>query len=211
MKALIFTNGRYGDPDFYRDYLKKIKPSLIICADGGANFAKIIGVSPDVILGDMDSISDETLRYYKDVDIQRYPVCKDETDTQLAVNLAVSKGAKEIVIFGALGTRLDHSLGNIYLLTGLLEAGIQGEIVDENNQIFLVRGNETLALEIGAVVSLLPLGGPVEGINIKGFKYPIVNGKMTMDCPYGISNVTVLEKQSISIEKGTLLVDITRD
>lgn len=211
MNALIFTNGHYGDHAFYKEYLKKIKVPYIICADGGANFAKKLGVIPDVILGDMDSINEETLRYYHDVEIRRYPVCKDETDTELAINLAIEMGVAEVTIFGALGTRFDHSLGNIYLLTRFLEFEIRGKIIDEKNCIFLIRGKEDLKLPVGTVLSLLPLGEVSDGINIQGFKFPIVNGKMTLGNPYGISNVVILEKQTISVEKGILLVDISRD
>ena len=211
MTVIIFANGSYGDPGFYKEYLKKFHTPYIICADGGANFTKKIGLIPNVILGDLDSISEETLRCYQDVEIRRYPVCKDETDTQLAFNHAIEIGATEVIVFGALGTRLDHSLGNIYLLTRFLEVGIQGIIVDEKNDIFLIQDKKTLNLPIGTVISLLPLGGNVEGLNIQGFKYPILNGKMTLENPYGISNVTARERQTISLEKGILLVDIPKD
>ncbi|MBK5243617.1 MAG: thiamine diphosphokinase [Eubacteriaceae bacterium] len=211
MKAFIFTNGSYEDPGFYKEYLKKFNTPYIICADGGANFTQKIGLIPNIILGDMDSISKETLKYYENVELRRFPVCKDETDTQLAINHALEIGATEIVVFGALGTRLDHSLGNIYLLTRLLKPRIQGMIVDEKNSIFLVQDKKNLDLPIGTIVSLLPLGGDVEGLNIQGFKYPIANGKMTLANPYGISNVVVTEHQTISLEKGILLVDIPKD
>ncbi|KNZ41183.1 thiamine diphosphokinase [Acetobacterium bakii] len=211
MKVLIFTNGRYGDPDFYKDYLKTVPEPYIICVDGGANFTKKIGLFPNVILGDMDSISQETLKFYERVEMKRYPACKDETDTELAISHAIEMDPEEVILFGALGTRIDHSLGNIYLLTRLLEAGITGKIIDEKNCIFLMCGDMNLELPIGTVISLLPLGGDNEGINIQGFKYPIVNGRMTMKNTYGISNVVALEKQRISVEKGILLVDLPKD
>lgn len=211
MKAFIFTNGSYKEPDFYKAYLKEIKAPYIICADGGANFVKKIGLIPNIILGDMDSINEETLRAYEDVEIRRYPVVKDETDTQLAIDHAIEIGANEIVIFGALGTRLDHSLGNIYLLTRFLKPGIEGMIVDEKNVLFLIQNEKKLNLPRGTIVSLLPLGGDVEGLNIQGFKYPIINGKMTLENPYGISNVVVREHQTIALEKGILLVDLSKD
>ncbi|MGV8904982.1 MAG: thiamine diphosphokinase [Acetobacterium sp.] len=211
MTVVIFTNGFYGEPDFYKEYLKKFKAPYIICADGGANFTRKIGLMPNMILGDMDSISDETLSYYKDTEIRRYPVCKDETDTALAISHAIEIGATEVIIFGALGTRMDHSLGNIYLLTRFLKPGIQGMIVNEKNVIFLVENKKTLNLPIGTVISLLPLGGEVEGLNIEGFKYPIANGKMTLENPYGISNVVIGKQQMISLKKGILLVDIPKD
>jgi len=211
MIVVIFTNGSYGNLGFYKEYLKRFKAPYIICADGAANFTRKIGLMPNIILGDMDSISDGTLSYYKDLEIRRYPVCKDETDTELAINHAIEIGATEVIVFGALGTRMDHSLGNIYLLTRFLKPGIQGMIVDEKNSVFLIQDKKNLNLSMGTVISLLPLGGDVEGLNIQGFKYPITNGKMTLEHPYGISNVVIGKQQTISLKKGILLVDIPKD
>lgn len=214
MNVIIFTNGEYESLEFYRDFLKKINKPYIICADGGANFAKKINIVPDIILGDMDSISKETTAFYqtiKNVKFQGHPSKKDETDTQLAIEHAIEIGATEVIILGALGSRLDHSLGNIYLLTRFLEVDISGQIINENNTIRLINKNESFEFPVGTVVSLLPIGGDVEEINISGFEYPIVNGRMTMKNPYGISNVTNHEKQEIAFKKGMLLVIIPKD
>jgi|LGOV01.1.fsa_nt_gb thiamine pyrophosphokinase len=211
MKCVIFANGEYKNPDFYIKTLEAMNDPYIICVDGGGNFTKEIGVTPDVILGDMDSISLETLKYYTDVEVRRYPVMKDKTDTKIAVELAIELGAKEVIIFGGLGFRMDHSLVNIYLLTLLLEAGIHGKIIDEKNCIFLMRGTRELNIPKGKTVSILPIGETVTGINITGFDYPIVNGEMTINNPYGVSNKTNSDIQTISNKKGILLVDISFD
>ncbi|MBC3887628.1 thiamine diphosphokinase [Acetobacterium paludosum] len=211
MNVIIFTNGDYTSLEFYEAYIKKINQPYIICADGGANFAKKLNIMPDIILGDMDSISRETTAFYRNVKYERYPVRKDKTDTELAINHAIKMGASEVTILGALGSRLDHSLGNIFLLTCFLDVGIKGKIVNEKNIIFLIKENETFEFPIGTVVSLLPIGGDVEEINISGFEYPIVNGRMTMNKPYGISNVVIHQEQKIAFEKGLLLVIISED
>ena len=211
MKVIIFSNGEYRSLAFYDDYLKKFDQPYIICADGGANVAKELNIVPDIILGDMDSITEETTEFYRNVKCERHPVRKDETDTELAIAHAIALGASEVTILGALGSRLDHSLGNIFLLTRFLEAGIKGKIVNEKNLILLINENETFEFSIGTVISLLPIGGDVEEINISGFEYPIVNGRMTMKNPYGISNVVTQQEQKISFAKGMLLVIISED
>ncbi|MBI4856882.1 MAG: thiamine diphosphokinase [Acetobacterium woodii] len=211
MKAVIFTNGEYQNKVFYEDYLVKIKPDYIICADGGANYAKELNVRPDIILGDMDSITEETKAFYQGREFLYFPPKKDETDTELAIAHAIAIGAKEVTILGGLGSRMDHSLGNIYLLKRFFDADIKAEIVNENNIIRLIGRTAEFQLPIGTVVSLLPIGGDVEGLTITGFEYPIDEGRMTMNNPYGISNVTNLENQKIAFKQGMLLVIIPKD
>lgn len=211
MKVIIFTNGEYKHRNFYEDYIKKIKPDFIICADGGANYAKEINVRPDIILGDMDSISEETKVFYQGVEFLFFPTKKDETDTELAIDYAIKSGAREVTILGGLGSRMDHSLGNIYLLKRFFDAGVKAEIVDENNIIQLIGKKEEFQFPVGTVVSLLPIGGDVEGLTISGFEYPVTDGQMTINNPYGISNVTNLANQTIEFKMGLLLVIIPKD
>lgn len=211
MNVVIFTNGEYKNKAFYEEYLVKIKPDYIICADGGANYAKELNVRPDIILGDMDSIFEETKAFYQGRDFLYFPIKKDQTDTELAIEHAITIGANEVTIFGGLGSRMDHSLGNIYLLKHFFDADIKAEIVDENNIIRLIGRTEDLELPIGTIVSLLPIGGDVEKLTISGFEYPITEGRMTMNNPYGISNVTNLAKQKIDFKQGMLLVIIPKD
>lgn len=211
MKAIIFTNGEYKNMSFYEDYLKKNKPDYVICADGGANYAKKLNIRPDIILGDMDSISEETKVFYNGVKSLRFPPQKDETDTELAIEHAIAIRAKEVTILGGLGSRMDHSLGNIYLLKRLFDAGIKAEMVNENNVIQLIGRTEEFHLPDGTIVSLLPIGGDVEELTITGFEYPISEGRMTMSNPYGISNVTNQANQKIDFKQGMLLVIIPKD
>ena len=211
MKVIIFTNGEYKNKNFYEMYIKKMKPDYIICADGGANYAQKLNVRPDIILGDMDSITEETKAFYRGSEFLCFPSRKDETDTELAIDYAIAKGAKEVILLGGLGSRIDHSLGNIYLLKRFFDAGIKAEIVNENNNIQLIGKKEEFQLPIGTVVSLLPIGGDVEGLTISGFEYPVTEGRMTMNSPYGISNVTNQGDQKIDLRKGLLLVIIPKD
>lgn len=211
MKVIIFTNGEYKNKTFYQNYLKEVGADYLICADGGANYARELNLKPDIIIGDMDSITTETSTFFKDLKFESYPSKKDETDTELAISHAIKMRPDSVTILGGLGSRMDHSLANIYLLKRFMDVGITTEMVNENNRIRLIGKPTTLFLPIGTVVSILPIGGDVEGLTIRGFEYPITEGQMTIDKPYGISNVTNKDIQRIDFKKGILLIVIPKD
>ncbi|MEG0309449.1 MAG: thiamine diphosphokinase [Eubacterium sp.] len=214
MKGIIFTNGSYLEVRFYLSYLQKYPEAMIICADGGTNFAKKAGIKPDLIIGDMDSVSQKILTQYtkEGVTILKASTHKNETDTELAVEYCIKKGFEEVVLFGALGDRLDHSFGNLYLLNRLLKAGIKGKIINEKNCIFLVEHQVELEVKKGDTVSILSFVDRSEGINLRGFEYPVTEGVMEHYLPgYGISNVALEEHPIISVKKGILLVDIVHE
>ncbi|OFV70705.1 MULTISPECIES: thiamine diphosphokinase [Acetobacterium] len=211
MKVIIFTNGEYKSKDFYETYINKVKADYLICADGGANFARELKLKPNIIIGDMDSITAETSEYYKAVQLEMYPQKKDETDTELAIMHAIKRGADKVIVLGGLGSRMDHSIANIYLLKRFTDVNIEAEIVNENNQIRLLGKTTELSFPIGTIVSILPIGENVTGLTITGFEYPISAGEMSVDKPYGISNVVNKKTQRISFEKGLLMVIVAAD
>lgn len=211
MKVIIFTNGEYQNIVFYEEYLKEIKADYLICADGGANFVRELDLKPDIIIGDMDSITAETRAFFKEIRFECYSSQKDETDTELAINHAIKLGADKVIILGGLGSRIDHCLANIYLLKRFMDVGIEAEIVNENNHIRLIGETTAFHFPIGTLVSILPIGGDVEGLTITGFEYPITEGQMTIDKPYGISNVTSKNTQRIVFKKGILMVVMPED
>ncbi len=211
MRTIIFTNGEYKNKAFYNKYLGNFAADYVICADGGANYARELNIKPDIIIGDMDSITTETRAFFAECRFDQYPTQKDETDTELAITHAIKKGADKVTILGGLGSRMDHSIGNIYLLKRFMDAGVEAEMVNENNRIRLIGKETAFQFPIGTIVSILPIGGDVEGLTITGFKYPITAGKMSVDKPYGISNVTTKETQHIVFKKGMLLIVIPED
>ncbi|WP_303870550.1 thiamine diphosphokinase [Acetobacterium wieringae] len=211
MKVIILTNGEYKNKDFYKTYIKKIKADYLICADGGANFARELKLKPNIIIGDMDSITAETRDYYNTVQFETYPQKKDETDTELAIMHAIGLSAEQVIVLGGLGSRMDHSIANIYLLKRFTDVNIEAEMVNENNQIRLLGKTTVLNFPIGTTVSILPIGGNVTGLTITGFEYPITIGEMSVDKPYGISNVVNQNSQRISFEKGLLMVIVAED
>lgn len=213
MKAIIISNGNIEKDEFYRRLFKKEDPQFIISVDGGTNHLKRLGIIPNFIVGDLDSISKETLEYFKklNVEIMKYNTQKDETDTQLAIELAIKLKVNEVILLGSLGTRIDHSLANIYLLEYIVKKGIQAQIIDQCNRIYLIDKKIKLKGKKGDLLSLLPFSDIVKGISTKGVKYHLKNGEMKKENPYGISNVFKDEIAEISIEEGLLLVILSKD
>ena len=143
MKAFIISNGQMSNNDFYLNLFKEQRPDYVICADGGANHLKKLGIIPNTIIGDLDSISIKDLEYYKNLEVEiiKYPTKKDETDTQLAIQYATTLPIKEIVLLGVIGDRIDHSLGNIYLMEDIVLKGLRVSIINENNIVYLINKN----------------------------------------------------------------------
>ena len=181
--------------------------------DGGARHLLQFGVRPHVLMGDFDSISSKDLEYLKKLgtEIIEFPVEKDMTDTELATEYAISKGFKNIIFIGVLGTRVDHSLANILLLKRMLDKGVKGHIVDEYNIITLIRDEISLRKQPGYNLSLLPITSRVEGVTTKGLYFPLNNATIEMGSTWGVSNRFIDETAEVTIHDGLLLVIQSRD
>ena len=199
--------------DFYINLFETNKPDYIICADGGARHLRRLGFIPDIIVGDLDSIGEKELKYYREnnVDIRKYPTEKDETDTQLAIRTAMGLPVNEIVLLGAIGSRMDHTLANLYLLQSIVEKNYKACIINERNTIYLIDKRIELEGEKGTLISLLPFSDQVTGITTKGLYYALNDDNMHKDNPYGVSNRFVEDSISISIDSGFLLVILSVD
>jgi thiamine pyrophosphokinase len=211
MNVLIICNGSIADYSYYEKYF--IKADLVICADGGADHARRFGIKPDFLLGDFDSVNGSNLSYFKEIgtNILTFPAQKDLTDTELAVEFAVEKGASSITIIGGIGTRFDHTFSNVLTLRKLLSLGVKGVIVDEHNEITLIDSSIKLDREENTRISILPLTSRVEGITNKGLYYRLENFTLDMGSSRGISNEFISDTAEISITKGLLLVIKSRD
>ncbi|MDI6616396.1 MAG: thiamine diphosphokinase [Syntrophaceae bacterium] len=206
--VFVVSNGAIRDTGFLADQIIRSDDPVIICTDGAAERMREIGRVPHMIVGDMDSIREETLSYFEEKGsrIVKYPERKDETDTQIALECAFEMAPERIRIFGALGGRIDHALANIALLVMCEERGIDAKILDEECEIFVI--NDSCAIEgrKGGTVSLLPLSSDVRGITLNGFEYPLTSATMEVGVPYGISNRLIGTRGTISVESGHLLV-----
>ena len=215
MNYLIVSGGQ-TDRDFAYKVIKNGGFEVIIAADSGMDFLHSIEITPDVIVGDFDSADKDILEYYRQlemVDIIMLNPEKDETDTESAIRFAIQNGADCITILGGTGSRIDHMLGNVCLLGIGLEERIDIFLLDKNNKIRMIDKELSIEKEkqFGKYVSLIPFGGNVEGLTLKGMKYPLDNYNMGGFNSLGISNEIVDDTALITFEKGVLLVIESRD
>jgi len=209
LKRVVFVicGGPIGDLDFLQTERERYQPVGLICADGGARYIHALGLTPDLIVGDMDSLNGEMQRDFvgQGSRIMRYPEVKDETDSQLAIEMAFMMMPDEIRIYGALGARIDHTLANLALLSAAAKRGIETRLVDQWCEIFLIRQKAVVDGEIGQTVSLFALGADVTGVTLEGFEYPLRNATITPTKPIGISNRLTAARGIIAVGSGDLL------
>ena len=206
--VFVVSNGAIRDTGFLADQIIRADDPVIICTDGAAERMREIGRVPHMIVGDMDSIGEETLLYFEEKGsrIVRHPERKDETDTQIALECAFEMAPERIRIFGALGGRIDHALANISLLVMCVKRGIDTKIVDEGCELFVISDSCVIDSRKDETVSLLPLSTDVRGITLDGFEYPLTGATMEIGVPYGISNRLNGTRGTISVASGYLLV-----
>ena len=219
----VIVSGGMIQKDFALDFLKKLqnengeKKLRFIAADRGLDFFRETGLVPDIVDGDFDSVSEEGKAYLDsltEAEIIKLQPEKDDTDTQSAVNLAIQKGARNILILGATGGRLDHFLGNLGILTLGKQKNVQVALVDEQNYLCLAESGTRLFREkqFGKYVSFFPVGGEVKGLTLEGFKYALNGYDLTVaDCGLTVSNEIQEEEARISYKKGSLLMIMSRD
>jgi thiamine pyrophosphokinase len=206
-RVVIIANGDLEEPGFYRKLLRK--DDYIICADGGSRHAKTLGLVPDLLIGDLDSIDPEQMP----VDgvlkpkLIKYPAAKDYSDLELAVDHAVAMKPAEIIIIGALGgSRVDHTLFNLMLLQLPLAHHIPARIVDRNQELVMINDELVIEGQPGDYLSLFPLNTDAEGVTTEGLKYPLQNEMLKLSSSRGLSNELAESRAKISISRGMLLV-----
>ena len=211
-KACIITGGTIS-PKFLSKHLKENSYSLLLVVDGALELTHSLGICPNYIIGDFDTVSEEILEFYdKDIILRHLPE-KDQTDTELAVETAISFQCEEIDFLGAVGSRLDHSLANIFLLQRLLKQKIDGVIWNEYNKLYLkatsfrIKKKETK----GEFLSLLPLTQTVEDVTLLGVKYPVQHRTFYQQDTLGISNEIIDEEAIISFSNGIFIVVESKD
>jgi thiamine pyrophosphokinase len=204
----IVSGGCLGDQSFFQEKIARMENGLIICCDGGARHLQYLGIKPDVIIGDMDSIDPASLASYSTsgIKIIKYPADKDFTDTELALDYALRLKPEKIFIWGALGGRIDHTLANVFLLNKGQEKGIRTYLIDEYGEAFMLDKETAFINETGNTVSLLALSPKVTGITLFGFLYPLKEGTLIMGESRGISNIINEDRAGISVKNGKLLV-----
>jgi thiamine pyrophosphokinase len=213
MRALIFAN---GDPASREVVARWRQPdSIAIAADGGARNAVTIGVTPQTVIGDLDSL-DGGLRAdleARGVRFIVYPTHKDETDLELAIRHALERGATDIVIFSALGGRWDQSLGNVLLLTSPALRDVPARLVDLHQTMTVVRsaGEARIEGRPGDTLSLIALGGDARGVTIEGCEYPLSDAVLPFGATLGISNTLIAPEARVRVRDGIVLIVHSRN
>ena len=182
---------------------------MVIAVDGGADALARVGLTPSVLVGDLDSISAAGLADLEErgVDLVRLETAKDETDTEAALRLAVERGATEITVFNALGgPRLDHLVGNLLLLTATWLAPVPVALVDGLHEAFLVKGDAVVTGAPGDTVSLLPLAEVVRDVRTDGLLYPLRGEPLHQGGTRGVSNEMTGERARVTHGEGALLL-----
>lgn len=207
-RALIFANGE----QFNRDAVQAlVQPGdFLIACDGGLRHLLALGMAPDLLIGDLDSVLPAQIEQLKTMPtrIEQYPVHKNETDLELAIGAALREGCKTILILGALGGRLDMTLANIYVLALPELAEVDARLEDGMDEVFLIQPGLKEGIIDGASgdrVSLLPLGGPAGGIRTEGLYYPLRGETLYPERTRGVSNQMVTVRASVTLESGVLI------
>lgn len=211
MKALIVLSGNITNLNILRQLGREC--DFILSADGGTNYCIKASVMPNAVIGDLDSISREVLDivYEKNIPVEKFPVKKDRTDSELAIDYLIQKEFKDITLIGAIGSRMDHTLANLLLLNKLHGKGIKGKIVAENNIIYLVDNELIVNKEEDFYLSVIPITNSGTLISLKGFEYELDNIRIGFGSTRGISNKIVKDKGIIKVHEGKCLISISRD
>ena len=176
--------------------------ALVIAADGGLRHTDCLGIRPDVILGDFDSLG------YTPQDAEVFPVEKDDSDSMLAVRRGLAEGCEEFIFYGALeGKRLDHTIANFQTLQFLANRGAVGYLLGKDTAVTVVKNGKLMfPAEARGVISVFCMGSDASGVTIQGLKYELTDGVLTAGHPLGLSNAFVGKTAKIEVKSGSLLV-----
>ncbi len=207
-RIVIFANGTLVEPDLLRS---QISPTdRIYCADGGTQNALALGLTPQAIIGDLDSLSSDLVSRLESegVAVHRHPTRKDQTDLELAFQKAVDEHPDEILLVTALGGRLDQMLANILLLTRPEYAPVRLTLADGPHRAMLVRANEKASIsgQPGDTLSLIPLTPTVRQVNFVGVEWPLEQATLSLGSTWSVSNVLVEQQATVQIGEGLLLL-----
>jgi thiamine pyrophosphokinase len=205
-RLIIFANGILPELESARRLIQA--GDILIAADGGTRHILALGLFPSIVIGDLDSLSQDDRRRLdaKGVEIQQYSRDKDETDLELAFQYAYNAGFREIMVVGAQGGRLDHTIGNLSLLTNPEFAELDIRFDDGVEEAFITRGRCVVHGKPGDIVSLIPWNGEVTGVSTEGLRWPLRDATLFPGKTRGISNEMVREIAVTYHQSGLLLV-----
>ncbi len=209
-RAILFAN---GDVESY-GFLDKLisDKDYLVAVDGGLRHLEALGFLPDLLIGDLDSVTPAQLQALSggQTEIIRFPIEKDETDLELALVEVVKRGVDEIVIIGGLGGRTDQTLANLFLLLLPDLTGKNVYLLTQNEKIFVIQKGGIIHGGEGDIVSLIPLKGDASGVTTIGLQYPLTNETLLFERSRGISNRMLNEIAEVQVKEGVLLCVQTR-
>lgn len=209
-RAVIFANGEVADR---AAIAARVHPEdWLIAADGGLRHLRALDLAPHVLIGDFDSVepAERVALEAQGAQLVVHPTDKDQTDLELALLHAQAEGAREILVVGAFGGRLDHTLANIALLAlpELRECALC--LTDGRTDAALVRDSLRLHGRVGDLVSLLPIGGDALGVRTDGLRFPLRGERLALNRSRGISNELIAVEAQVSLDSGMLVCIHTR-
>jgi thiamine pyrophosphokinase len=206
MRIIIFANGNLPNPEKARALIHP--DDFILCADGGTRHALALGLTPNAVIGDLDSVTEDERRKIKElgVEVIQHPADKNETDLELAINHALTLNPSRILILAALGGRMDQTLANIALLSNSSLVTHNLSLTDGVEELFFCRDQVQVEGRSGDIVSLIPWQGEVTGVFTENLRWHLYHETLYPDKTRGISNEMTAEVATITIRNGLLLV-----
>lgn len=206
-QAIIFLNGDLADCHRVKTYIRS--DDFIIGVDGGAGHALKLGLAPHLVIGDFDSLSASVKKKLNEQNVEwlAFPRDKDKTDGQLALNEALARGYKKIIVCGLLGRRLDHMLSNLITCATRTDKGVSMTFIEGHQELYIVKNSSvTCATKQGELFSLIPVVADCKGVTVAGCKYPLKSATLRLDETRGVSNVATQKKVTIAVKSGTLFI-----
>jgi len=211
MRAVVFANGVIQEIHLVKSIIRE--KDFIVSADGGLRYIRSLGLTPNLVIGDLDSVSQEDIEYLDENNIKtlKFPTEKDQTDLEIALRELVKCGYKDILVIGALGGRTDQTIANLGLISSISKDDVRIEFDDGRERIMLIRSCQKLSGEKGDTVSLIPQCSPVKGVTTRGLRYHLNDESLFPGQTRGISNEMIGENAEIKIISGTVLCIHTRN
>ena len=216
-RTFVIVGGGDLKPGFLRERLEAYPGAFIIAADKGLEKLSEIGAEPDHILGDFDSVDPEKLEKYKEDHslTERFPAEKDFTDTEAAIYYALEHGSGRIILLGMTGGRLDHFLANVQNLLIALEKDVPAVIEDPQNRLFLMRDGQSVVFRrektFGTYLSLIPLTDELDGLTLRGVKYPLDKAGVRKGHTLCVSNEITADEAEVILGRGVMAVVLSKD
>lgn len=202
IKTIIVAGGNFPTNIYLETIFQKV--NYIIAADRGFDYLKSLNIRPNFLIGDFDSL-DSNLEKIRDVEIIKYPIEKSMTDLDIAIEKSILLSSNEVLILGGSGTRLDHTIINIFLLKKLFDKGIIGKIIDDNNEIILGKGIFDINKSSHKYLSVIPLYGNTK-LSISGVKFPLENKIVNPFDSLTISNEIIEDSSKVEVSDYSIII-----